>query len=171
MGRSTPQTGHNTWSRSWAALRSRNISLARSADTVPELKAYIAIFELLGREDRIELKKAQRVVEKRRGDLLDPSVTQGQRTDLETFHHDGKFDVHRSTATNYRRLAVAWSVLEPHLLEATDIEQVSRRALLALCRLAPETGTTPSPKPEGSGRLAAFGSIVRANRFAISPPE
>ena len=55
-----------------------------------ELKAHIAIVELLGREDKIELLKAKRVVEKRRGDLLDPSVTQGQRTDLGTYPHEGK---------------------------------------------------------------------------------
>ena len=64
----------------------------------------------------IELLKAKRVVDKRRGDLLDPTVTQGQRTDLGTSHHAEKFGCPSSTAANYRRLYAAWPVLEDHLL-------------------------------------------------------
>ncbi|KKL23465.1 hypothetical protein LCGC14_2425110 [marine sediment metagenome] len=54
-----------------------------------ELKAHIAIFELLGREDKIELLKAKRVVEKRRGDLLGP-INPGRRTDLEPVTHESQ---------------------------------------------------------------------------------
>lgn len=69
--------GHSTWTRSWSPWPENAKDSFAPLRRHGPLKAYIAIFELLGREDRIELKKAQRVVEKRRGDLLGLDTTPG----------------------------------------------------------------------------------------------
>jgi hypothetical protein len=74
---------------------------------------------LLGREDKIELLKAKRVVDKRRGDLLGPPHP-GTRNDIQPLHHDVEVGIHASTVTNYRRLATAWPILEPRRLQGQE---------------------------------------------------
>lgn len=105
-----------------------------------ELKAAIALAELMGREDVIELQKARRVIEKRRGELLGP-MRPGARHDLQPDDRDHQ--VHRTTATNYKRIAQAWPILEPHLLEAQKSTEVSQRALLNIARSVLEDPDEP----------------------------
>ncbi len=107
-----------------------------------DLKAHIAIFEVLGREDKIELVKAKRVVEKRRGELLG-EPRPGTRNDIQPLPHEVEVGIHHTTATRYRRFAAAWPILEEHLLEATDTTQVSQRALLDLAKQVLEDPDKP----------------------------
>jgi hypothetical protein len=107
-----------------------------------ELKAFIGIFEALGREDKIELTKAQRVVERRRGELLGELRPRPGRPPGK-LQHDVINGLHASTATNYKRINAAWAVIEVHLLEATDSKQVSQRALLDIARTVLEDEEEP----------------------------
>ncbi len=113
-----------------------------------ELKAHIAIFELLGREDKIELLKAKRVVDKRRGDLLGEAEHGGDHRSKEFQLPHEVVEIHHTSATRYRRLAAAWPVLETHLLEATVSTEVSQRALLDLAKIALED-EEPTVKTNG----------------------
>lgn len=93
------------------------------------LKALASYIESMG-HDGVEYEKALRIVERRRGELLDPDVSQGSRTDL---HAPVKVDVPRQTATRYRKLARAWDeVIWPHLLRAEQKHEVSQSACLRL---------------------------------------
>ena len=123
-----------------------------------ELKAHIAIFELLGREDKIELLKAKRVVEKRRGTLLGPLPGRPGRVKV---HHDGLLGISTSAVNNYRRLSAAWPVLETHLLKATESTEVSQRALLDLAKIALEN---EEPKVKTNGQKLP--RVKRAKQIA-----
>lgn len=113
-----------------------------------ELKAYIGIFEALGREDKIELTKAQRVVEKRRGELLgEPEAGFHGNQHVVVSHEQPPF--HKTSVNKYRRIAQAWPVLEDHLLSATDTKEVSQRALLDIARQVLEDPEEP-PKSNGT---------------------
>ena len=74
----------------------------------------------------IELLKAKRVVEKRRGDLLGARQP-GHRSDLQPRYRDSEVELSQPTRSNYKRIAEAWPAIETHLLEATVSTEVSQR--------------------------------------------
>ena len=74
--------------------------------------------------DVVELEKALRYVEKRRGELLGSNVTQGRRTDL-TSPSLEKCDESEGAKARYRQIARHWDKwLYPHLLKADDHSNV-----------------------------------------------
>lgn len=113
-----------------------------------ELKAYIGIFEALGREDKLELVKAQRVVEKRRGELLTAEPYGGDRRSEDFQVRRAEFEnsgLSAGSVSDYRRIAKAWPVIQDHLLAATDLREVSQKALLNIARTVLEDEGAPVP--------------------------
>jgi hypothetical protein len=100
------------------------------------LRGLASYIESLG-ADHVELQKALRIVEFRRGVLMDPEVSKGGRSDLSM---RGKVeDVAPATASRYRQIARHWnSVVWPHLLGATELRDVSQAAVLRLIEGAVE---------------------------------
>lgn len=92
-----------------------------------QLNAMADVIESLG-GNALEFRKALRVVEYRRGKLLRPEVTKGQRLNFSVPRK-----VAPATATCYREIARHWrKTLYPYLTKATDPKKVSQSHLLQL---------------------------------------
>lgn len=93
------------------------------------LASYIESFD----GDIVEFEKALRIVECRRGVLLDPDVKPGERTDLNRPTRGTVPDIPKQTASRYRKIARHWrDVIWPHLLEATSKSKVTQTHVLKL---------------------------------------
>ena len=130
--------------KGWAADVAAPLIEAASWEELDEAEAqlmgmasYIASFE----GDEVEFLKAMRIVEYRRGVLLGPDVTRGERTDL-TSPCVGKFDIPSQTASRYRKIARHWDVVWPHVLSAGSRWQVTQARVLRLI-----DGDHPDPAP------------------------
>lgn len=94
------------------------------------LRAMASYIESLEKGDAIELEKALRIIEARRGELLGLDVTKGSRTDLST---RGKVEeVAAPTATRYRKIARHWSVVWPEIVKSTERRDVTQAAVLRM---------------------------------------
>lgn len=102
--------------------------------------------------DVLELEKALRIVEKRRGDLLGPSH-QGERTDLEL--RTRMSEVAGKTAQRWRTIAQAWDEIWPEIRDATNRWQVTQAAVLRNIKTAEREQRTAGVMPEG-----VFNTIV-----------
>jgi len=111
-----------------------------------ELDEYAAKLEAMATyyqrtsESNLEIAKALRIVDKRRGELLGPAE-QGKRTDLEPLHHDAEVKLPSRTAANYRTIAQHWPEIWPQIVEAKTPAQVSQRQCLKMIKK--RQATTP----------------------------
>ena len=97
-------------------------------DAEGRIKAIAAYLEAHD-ADAVELEKAMRVVEARRGVLADVDVEPGDRTDLNTHV---KVPAHESpmTVSRWRKLARNWDWLWPKVLEASNRPSVTQARCL-----------------------------------------
>lgn len=116
------------------------------------LRAMASYIDSLEKGDAVELEKALRIIEARRGELLGLDVTKGSRTDLST---RGKVDqVAAPTATRYRKIARHWSVVWPEIVRSTERRDVTQAAVLRMIERIEEAAKpvkspdkTPSKAP------------------------
>jgi len=130
--------------KGWAADVAAPLIEAATWDELDEAEAqlmgmasYIESFD----GDVVEFEKALRIVEYRRGVLLGPDVTQGERTDL---CEHAQVDVHPRTAVRYRKIARHWDEVWPHILRAEHRSQVRQTRILKLIDGEPPEPPAPS---------------------------
>ena len=92
------------------------------------LLGYASAYEAMGL-DVLELEKAMRIVEKRRGELLGPTK-QGTRHDLQLLPHAEEVVIPFATASRYRQIARHWDELYPYLLEQETRSLRRRRSTI-----------------------------------------
>lgn len=119
------------------------------------LRAMASYIDSLQSGDAVELEKALRIVEARRGELLGigdgtPSVKVGGTT-------RGTIDESKATATRYRKIARHWPTIWPELARLTERRDVTQAAVLRMIERVeaaakPEKAerreAPPSPEPE-----------------------
>ena len=124
-----------------------------------QLLAMANLIEGMG-GDSLEFQKALRVVEYRRGQLLNPEVTQGQRVHLLM-----REKVEKSAAVRYRQLARYWqNTLYPYLLKQTDPRNVTQSRLLQLIHRIANKGK------QDENRIAAGDFSQLYDVIVVDPP-
>lgn len=98
-------------------------------DYESRLLGMVSYIESLG-GDATELQKALRIVECRRGVLLDPDVDPSGGRPPKNSPRMGSFGVPSQTASRYRKIARAWDALWPYLRDATSASEVTQSAIL-----------------------------------------
>jgi hypothetical protein len=123
----------------WA---SHALPIIEATETWPELdeleeqvRPWIAIFETANRDTVVELEKALRCIEARRGRLAGINVGRGHRTDL-TARGKVPDDISPTTLARYRQMARSWDVLRQHLSTTHDVREVTQAACLRVARAA-----------------------------------
>jgi N6-adenosine-specific RNA methylase IME4 len=101
-------------------------------DYAAKLEAMATFFQRKS-ESRLEVVKAMRIVDKRRGELLGPAE-QGRRTDLELLSQGKEVTVSPGAVSKYRAIAAHWQDIWPRITEATDPKQVSQRKCLSFVK-------------------------------------
>ena len=90
--------------------------------------------------ETLEVAKAMRIVDRRRGELLGPADNKGGRG--KTVQHDEQFPkLPKSTVSNYRAIAEHWDDIWPAIVEAKTPTQVSQRQCLKMIKK--REATTP----------------------------
>ncbi len=94
------------------------------------LRAMASYIESLEKGDAVELEKALRIIEARRGELLGLDVKPGPQTNYST--RGIIAEVSGPTATRYRKIARHWQTIWPELARSTDRRDVSQAAVLRM---------------------------------------
>lgn len=113
--------------------------------------------------ETLEVAKAMRIVDCRRGELLGPAQ-QGRRSDLQHVPHEGQVNIPKQTASKYRAIAENWDTIWPAIVEAKTPAQVSQRQCLKMLKkrhaVTPQADTcTIEDLQELAESGAQFGTI------------
>jgi hypothetical protein len=108
------------------------------------LRARASYIESLEKGDAVELEKALRIIEARRGELLDHTVVPGGRPNLPT---RGEVEVTSQTASRYRKIARHWQSIWPEIARSTDRREVTQAAVLRMIERI-EAAAKPERPPE-----------------------
>lgn len=124
------------------------------------LRAMASYIDSLQAGDAVELEKALRIVEARRGELLGFEATPGRPT--KSSMRGGLLEVSDATAARYRKIARHWQTVWPRVARATERREVTQAAILRLIEeieakvketqkptSAPKPATPPAPEPDG----------------------
>jgi hypothetical protein len=132
-----------------------------------QLRAMASYIDSLEKGDAVELEKALRMIEARRGELLDHTVMPGTRTDLNT--RVKVEDVSAMTATRYRKIARHWQTIWPELAKSNERRDVSQAAVLRMIerieaaakpkKSAAPSRPTPKPAPEAELEEQGWGHM------------
>jgi hypothetical protein len=129
----------------WEQLDDYEAQLRGMASYIDSMKA-----------DVLEVEKALRIVEARRGEILGMAVTQGARTDLSM--HEKVEDVSAPTASRYRKIARAWEDVWPHIVQASRRSDVTQAAILRLidnlAGVSAPAENAPAPAPAPSAPVS-----------------
>jgi hypothetical protein len=94
------------------------------------LRAMASYIESLEKGDAVELEKALRIIEARRGELLGLDAGPGRPAKLST--RGQLSEVANATANRYRKIARHWQTIWPELARSTDRRDVSQAAVLRM---------------------------------------
>ena len=94
------------------------------------LRAMASYIDSLQAGDAVELEKALRIVEARRGELLDIDAKAGRPRNGDT--HVTISDVHKRTEIRYRKIARHWGTIWPEIVRATERRDVTQAAILRM---------------------------------------
>lgn len=157
------------WSTGTFAELADHLDWSDLDDAEARLKGLASYIESL-RADNTELQKALRIVEFRRGVLLNPDVSQGVRDHLSTH---GKVEIAPATASRYRQIARFWDVVWPHIQQATEAHEVTQAAVLRLIdehmrnEVGPErTEREPVQEPAASVQEPVEDEVTEADLIA-----
>jgi hypothetical protein len=152
-------------------IRTTNLPVGWAADTmIPKvieaswddldeyeagLRAMASYIESLEKGDAVELEKALRIVEARRGELLGLDAQPG-RPSSNMDMHVAISETNPKTATRYRKIARHWLTIWPELARSTDRRDVTQAAVLRMIERIeaaakpekPKQEATPKPAPE-----------------------
>lgn len=137
-GLAIPDPRNETVPRGWWEDFAKPVIMAAESwvaldEIEARLKAFMAYIGALS-GDAVEFTKALRLVEIRRGELLDPRRPIGRPLKNSPRVESFESDASGPTQDRWRRLAEHRDVIEPVLAEATDVRQVTQTRLLAVVR-------------------------------------
>ena len=149
-----------------AGWHRQQLTVIEAMSNWEELEHYAAKLESIATylertsTDRLEIAKAMRIVDRRRGELLGPAEHGGDRRSDQVSHGELETRVSKAVASRYRTIAAHWDEIWPRIAEATDPKQVSQRTCLSFAKKKSAT----SPKHD-TCTLEDLSGLVGKKRF------
>jgi hypothetical protein len=115
------------------------------------LRAMASYIESLEKGDAVELEKALRIIEARRGELLGLDAGPGRPAKLST--RGQLSEVANATANRYRKIARHWQTIWPEVARFTDRRDVTQAAILRMIERIEEAAKpvkSPDKTPDKS---------------------
>jgi len=118
------------WHESQVAVVESLATWEEVSEYAARLSAVADYLEKRG-SDALEIAKAMRIVDKRRGELLGPASNGGDRRSDQFSREKTEIPVSAAVASRYRAIAQHWTEIWPRIAEAKSPQQVSQRKCLA----------------------------------------